>query len=147
MLNKANSHFLHSHPFSCVVAAGTYYGALELVREDVWMDSALGQDIDLHDSASVQSHTPCVALGKSVSLLMQLENSRLKPLGVLWALEIADWWGQGKCADERAVQLWRIPKEGMVCRIQPAALQKGEVLSVHLEITPVSVISSFCLAS
>lgn len=35
----------------------------------------------------------------------------------------------------------------VVCRIQLIALQKGEVLSVCLEITTVSVISSFHLAT
>ena len=72
-----------SHSFSCVVAADIYYAALELVREDVLVDGALGHNMDLQGSALVQSPTPCVALGKPISLPLQMEDSSLVLLGVL----------------------------------------------------------------
>jgi len=79
-----------SHPFSHVLAADIYYAALELVREHVLVDGTLGYNVDLQGSASVQSHTCCVASGKPIILPQQLENSSLILLGVLGALEIAD---------------------------------------------------------
>lgn len=47
------------------------------------MDGALGQDVDLQGSAPVQSHAPCVALGKPTNLLLQMRNSSSALLGVL----------------------------------------------------------------
>lgn len=65
------------------MAADIYYAALELVREDVLVDGALGHNVDLQGSALVQSHTPCVASGKPISLPLQMENNSLMLLGVL----------------------------------------------------------------
>lgn len=65
------------------MAADIYYAALELVGEDVLVDGALGHKVDLQGSASVQSHTPCAASGKSISLPLQMENNSLMLLGVL----------------------------------------------------------------
>lgn len=54
-----------SHLFSCVVTADIYYAGLELVGEDVLADGALGHNVDLQGSASVQSHTFLCGLGEA----------------------------------------------------------------------------------
>lgn len=103
--------------------------------------------MDLQGSTLLQSHTPCVALGKHLSTSANREWQLNAPW---YAVSLGDNRPMrvGKCVDKTVVKvgLSRIPTGGMVCRIQPAALQKREVLSVCLEITPMSAISSFHLS-
>lgn len=45
-----------SHSFFCVVAADIYYAALELVKEAILVDGALGHNMDLQGSLT---HSLC----------------------------------------------------------------------------------------
>lgn len=78
--------------------------------------------MDLQGSTLLQSHTPCVALGKHLSTSANREWQLNAPW---YAVSLGDNRPMrvGKCVDKTVVKvgLSRIPTGGMVCRIQDSA--------------------------
>lgn len=117
------------------------------------MDGILGQDVDLWGSGSVQSCFSCMTLGKPIS-----KSTSSRGECELSAYESVTSLGCNRqirakvhrLNDRQSLPGWclgRVLIGSVGCRIQRAALQKGEGLSVPLETTHTSVISSFCQAN
>lgn len=117
------------------------------------MDGILGQDVELLGLSSVQSCTPCMTSGKPIS-----KSTSSRGEYELSACESAMSLGGNRqirakvhrlndCQSLPGWCLGRVLIGSVGCRIQRAALQKGEGLSVPLETTHMSVISSFCQAN